>query len=142
MAASLDLFPRQTGGRVADLAGLLRRVLQPVAGSTVLQDEPPLIDGVPEGLAQRVGDGDQLWHGSIACVRASNHSDGTRVHNFVMPGLDPGIHGNRHGLRGIAWMAGSSPAMTSAGSTCVSFAAADPLAIDRVLAADELDIGR
>jgi hypothetical protein len=25
MASSLDLFPRQTGGRVADLAGLLRR---------------------------------------------------------------------------------------------------------------------
>src|SRR5712692_341218 len=62
MASSVDLFPRQTGGRVADLAGLLRRVLQPVTGSAVLQDEPPLIDGVPEGLAQRVGDGDQLWH--------------------------------------------------------------------------------
>src|ERR1700722_20411208 len=29
MAASLDLFPRQTGGRVADLTRLLRRVLQP-----------------------------------------------------------------------------------------------------------------
>jgi hypothetical protein len=28
MTSSLDLFPRQTGGRVADLAGLLRRVLQ------------------------------------------------------------------------------------------------------------------
>jgi hypothetical protein len=28
----------------------------------VLQDEPPLIDGVPEGLAQSVGDGDQLRH--------------------------------------------------------------------------------
>src|SRR6266850_7949242 len=37
MASSRDLFPRQTGGRVADLAGLLRRVLQPVAGSAVLQ---------------------------------------------------------------------------------------------------------
>src|ERR1700720_232916 len=55
-------LPRQTGGRVADLAGLLRRVLQPVAGSAVLQDEPPLIDGVPERLAQSVGDGDQLRH--------------------------------------------------------------------------------
>jgi hypothetical protein len=32
----------------------------------VLQDEPLLIDGVPEGLAQSVGDGDQLRHGSIA----------------------------------------------------------------------------
>jgi hypothetical protein len=62
MAASLNLFPRQTGGRVADLAGLLRRVLQPVAGSAVLHDETPLIDGIPEGLAQRIGDGDQLWH--------------------------------------------------------------------------------
>ena len=41
MASALDLFPRQTGGRVADLAGLLRRVLQPVALSAVLQDEPP-----------------------------------------------------------------------------------------------------
>jgi len=62
MAFSLDLFPRQTGGRVAELAGLLRRVLQSVALSAVLQDEPPLIDSVPEGLAQRVGDGDQLRH--------------------------------------------------------------------------------
>jgi hypothetical protein len=40
MAFSLDLFPRQPGGRVAYQAGLLRRVLQPVAGSAVLQDEP------------------------------------------------------------------------------------------------------
>jgi hypothetical protein len=62
MAPSLDLFPRQAGGRLARLAGLLRRVLQPVAGAAVLQDEPPLIDGVPEGLAQSVGDGDQLRH--------------------------------------------------------------------------------
>src|SRR5215471_2862764 len=62
MASSCDLFPRQTGGRVAELAGLLRRVLQPVALSAVLQDEPLLIDGVPEGLAQSVWDGDQLWH--------------------------------------------------------------------------------
>jgi hypothetical protein len=68
MASALDLFPGQTGGRVADLAGRLRRVLQPVALSAVLQDEPPLIDGVPEGLAQRVGDGDQFWHVSIASV--------------------------------------------------------------------------
>src|SRR6266446_6723724 len=37
MASSLDLFPREARGRVADLAGLLRRVLQPVAGSAVLQ---------------------------------------------------------------------------------------------------------
>ena len=69
MAFALDLFPRQTGGRAADLAGLLRRVLQPVAGGAVLQDEPPLIDGVPEGLAQRVGDGDQLWHGFFNRIR-------------------------------------------------------------------------
>src|SRR5215204_3144713 len=62
MASALDLFPGQTGRRVAKLAGLLWRVLQPVAGGAVLQDEPPLIDGVPEGLAQRVGDGDQLRH--------------------------------------------------------------------------------
>src|SRR5439155_11990329 len=62
MASSRDLFPCQTGGRAADLAGLLWRVLQPVALSAVLQDEPLLIDGVPEGLAQSVGDGDQLRH--------------------------------------------------------------------------------
>ena len=62
MAFAGDLFPRQTGGRVAELTGLLRRVLQPVALSSVLQEEPPLIDGVPEGLAQGIGDGDQLWH--------------------------------------------------------------------------------
>jgi hypothetical protein len=29
-----------------------------------------------------------------------------------MPGLDPGICGKRRGLRYLAWMAGSSPAMT------------------------------
>jgi hypothetical protein len=29
-----------------------------------------------------------------------------------MPGLVPGIHGNRHSLCGGSWMAGSSPAMT------------------------------
>src|SRR5712671_2038152 len=36
MASSLDLLPRQTGGRVAHLTGLLWRVLQPVAGGAVL----------------------------------------------------------------------------------------------------------
>jgi hypothetical protein len=41
MSSTFDLFPRQTGGRVADLAGLLRRVLQPVAGFAVLLHEPP-----------------------------------------------------------------------------------------------------
>ena len=62
MASALDFFPCQTGGRVAELAGLLWRVLQPVAVRAVLQNEPPLIDGVPERLAQSVGDRDQLWH--------------------------------------------------------------------------------
>ncbi len=37
------------------------RILQPVAGGAVLQHEPPLIDGVPERLAQRVGDRDPAW---------------------------------------------------------------------------------
>src|ERR1700757_4048249 len=73
MASSLDLFPRQTGGRVAELAGLLRRVLQPVALSAVLQDEPPQVDGVPEGLAQRVGDWDQLWHRFLRTTLEMNY---------------------------------------------------------------------
>src|SRR5690349_9443289 len=72
MTSSLDVFPRQVGGRVADLAGLLWGVLQPIAGSAVLQHQPSLIDGIPERLAQRVGNGDQLRHRFIP---ARNLSD-------------------------------------------------------------------
>jgi hypothetical protein len=36
-----------------------------------------------------------------------------------MPGLVPGIHGNRHSLCGGSWMAGSSPAMTVEWSMCL-----------------------
>jgi len=31
---------------------------------------------------------------------------------LVMPGLVPGIHGNRQGLCRKSWMAGTGPAMT------------------------------
>jgi len=62
----------------AFLAGLLRRVLQPVAGGAVLQDEPPFIGGVPERLAQSVGDGDQLRHRfTPRCVRPTRRRPGT-----------------------------------------------------------------
>jgi hypothetical protein len=46
-----DLFPRQLSGRPADLASLLRWILELVAGGAVLQHQPLLIHGVPEGLA-------------------------------------------------------------------------------------------
>ena len=55
MAPSLDLFPSQIGGRVADLAGLLRQALQPVAGSAVPQNEPPLIEASQKGLLKESG---------------------------------------------------------------------------------------
>src|SRR5215510_11545626 len=58
MAFPLHLFPGQTSNRVANLAGLLWRVLQPVAAHAELQDEPPLVHGIPEGLARSVGDRD------------------------------------------------------------------------------------
>jgi hypothetical protein len=51
MAPPADLFPLQLVGGPADLAGLLRWILELAAGGAVLQDQPFLIYGVPEGLA-------------------------------------------------------------------------------------------
>jgi hypothetical protein len=51
MALPDDLFPRQLFGGPADLAGLLRWILQLVAGGAVLQDQPLFVDSIPEGLA-------------------------------------------------------------------------------------------
>jgi hypothetical protein len=78
MTFSLDLLPRQTGGRAADLAGLLRRILQPVASSAVLQNEQPLIDGVPERLALHIGDRDQFrYRFTPRCVQPIRRRPGT-----------------------------------------------------------------
>src|SRR5262249_47198510 len=62
MAFPVNLFPGQVGSRTADVAGLLRRVLKPVTGGAVLQDQSSLVDGIPEGLAQGVGDRDEFRH--------------------------------------------------------------------------------
>src|SRR5262245_63413579 len=62
MAFPLHLFPGQVGSRAADVAGLLRRVLEPVTGGAVLQDQSSLVDGIPEGLAQGVGERDEFRH--------------------------------------------------------------------------------
>ena len=51
MAPPADLFPLQLVTGAADLAGLLRWILEPVTGGTVLQDQPLLIHSVPEGFA-------------------------------------------------------------------------------------------
>src|SRR5438552_18579986 len=42
----------------------------------------------------------------------------------------------------VQWTLGRRPGMTMWGGKCVSLPPSDPLAVDRVLAADELDIGR
>src|SRR5262249_35640788 len=49
VALPVDLFPRQFFGGPADLAGLLRWILELAAGGAVLQDQPLLIHRVPEG---------------------------------------------------------------------------------------------
>src|SRR5437016_104451 len=62
MAFPLHVFPGQVGSRAADVAGLLWWVLEPVTAGAVLQDQSSLVDGIPEGLAQGVGDRDQFRH--------------------------------------------------------------------------------
>jgi hypothetical protein len=39
---------------------------------------------------------------------------------LVMPGLVPGIHGNRYSVRRNSWMAGTRPAMTGICESCLS----------------------
>src|SRR5262245_28509055 len=62
MAFPLHIFPGQVGSRPADVAGLLRRGPEPVTSGTVLQDQSSLVDGIPEGLAQGVGDRVEFRH--------------------------------------------------------------------------------
>ena len=52
---ALHLFPLQMVGRATLVAPLGRRIMQPLTGGAVLQDQPPLVTGIPEGLGQIVG---------------------------------------------------------------------------------------
>lgn len=46
---------------------------------------------------------------SVAQASAQMHSDNSIQNAIVLPGLVPGIHGNRQGMSGLSWMAGPSP---------------------------------
>src|SRR5262245_20552252 len=66
VSLALHLFPLQMVGRATLVAPLGGRIMQPRAGGAVLQDQPPLVTGVPEGLGQIVGNRGrslQAWDG-------------------------------------------------------------------------------
>src|SRR5262249_36650134 len=52
VSLTLYLLPHQMVARAALVASLGGRIMQPRAGGAVLQDQPPLVTGVPEGLGQ------------------------------------------------------------------------------------------
>src|SRR5262249_54771061 len=55
VSLALHLFPLQMVGRATRVAPLGGRIVQSLAGGAVLQDQPPLVTGVPEGLSQIIG---------------------------------------------------------------------------------------
>src|SRR5215510_3535257 len=55
VSLALHFFPLQMVARATLVASLGGRIMQPRAGGAVLQDQPPLVTGVPEGLGQIVG---------------------------------------------------------------------------------------
>ena len=79
MALSGNVLPREPVGLGAHLAARLRRILQLVARSAVLQDEAPLVHRIPERLAQFIGYRNQLGH---------------RVHSML-------VHSARRTLRAV-----------------------------------------
>ena len=72
--------------------------------------------GVRPGLVLNIGDPYQLGE-AYTCLDKRNgsaqmHSDDSMPSLIVLPGLVPGIHGNRQGVCRDSWMTGSSPAKT------------------------------
>src|SRR5262247_3789221 len=63
-APSTHLLPRQMVSGATLLTRRRRWMLQPVAGVTVLDHQPPLVGGVPEGLRQCIGHHTLLCHTS------------------------------------------------------------------------------
>src|SRR5262249_55245511 len=55
VSLALHLFPLQMVARATLVAPLGGRIMQPLAGGAVLQDQAPRVTGVPEGLVQIVG---------------------------------------------------------------------------------------
>src|SRR5919109_66863 len=51
VSPALYLFPHQMVARATLVASLGGRIMQPLAGGAVLQDQPPLVTGVPEGFS-------------------------------------------------------------------------------------------
>src|SRR5262245_31105719 len=75
----------------------------------------PLLGVSSLDLAPFAAAGGPFFHALVVSERERRYTDG-RCPRLVMPGLDPGIHRNE-GLRSKRWIAGSSPAMTAAGTT-------------------------
>src|SRR6266851_1469692 len=66
-APSTHLLPRQMVFGATVLTRRRRGMLQPVAGVTVLDDEPPRVGGVPEGRRQCIGNDTLLGHTAPPC---------------------------------------------------------------------------
>src|SRR5262249_17726403 len=63
------LFPLQMVGRATLGAPLRGWIMQPRTGGAVLQDQPPLVTGVPEGVSEVIGNRGRSLQAGDRCHR-------------------------------------------------------------------------